>query len=197
MRIIDKCRITGAAVAAVLCIAGTATSASASTPPPTLHANQRDASPANCTSLGSDQYGNSGEMCIGLETYPDSNNTSTLWAKTMSEIYCINSAGAWTQCAEAQLYGTIADGQTGAGTRAEYHCGHAYGPCKPEAVNLGSRSFKASSCGSLSNNIWGVAYGQGALTGVELPVSGKWVYLGSSNANDSGNESTGHYEICP
>lgn len=59
-------------------------------------------------------------------------------------------------------------------------------------------TFSSSNCQtSLANNAWAVLFGQGAQTSIQLASYDQLMFLGSPAANDSGNQSTGHYQICP
>lgn len=199
MRLIGGRRLAAVAATATLVglgIAGSATTADASTPILYASANQMA---HKCTVIGIDQYGNQGVVCADLLAYQ---YTSGPEAIAQVEIFCQTSSGVVEQCAEAHAYGTLSNAQTGTGSRAEFDCGHAYGRCS------GGRNYRImgsqwlefyanDNCQtSPAYNYWAVIYGQGALTSIELPRSDKWVYLDSANANDSGNQSSGHYQIC-
>ncbi len=206
MRLIRKRLLAAAAAVAGLCIAaGPAVSASASAPTlhaayyPTLYAAYYQEA-HQCTVIGTDYWGNAGVVCADL--IADPNTLGFPEARAQVEIICQNAAGAEQQCAEAHAYGALANAQTGAGYRYEFDCGHSYGPCSagrniwPMAGQV--LHLPAPDCFTgLAANFWTVVYGQGALTSIELPGSGKWLYLGSPQANDSGNQSSGHYQVCP
>lgn len=205
MRIINKRRIAAAAVAAaaVTCIAGPAAPAGASTP--ILHAIQNQVA-HQCTVIGTDNLGNKGVVCADLNSGIDPYGTPEVVAQ--AEIICETSSGTVVQCAEVAANGVFANAYTGAGDVWHLSCGYTWGPCSTgrNYLYLGSQTYPgltASNCLSdLSHNIWAVVFGVDPKTGnyntaIKLPGSGKWVYLTPPSANDSGNESTGHYYICP
>ena len=201
MRLIGKRRLAAVAAGAALaglCIAGSATNASASTPGVLYAANGDQAH--QCNVIGSDQYGNQGVVCADLIATINLYNGEPQ-ALAVAEVFCQNSQKIVVQCAETHGYVALANAQTGAGTRVEGDCGHSYLRCSSGrnywAAGDGFLDTSGNCLTSLLDNYWGVVFGQGALTSIELPMSDKWVYLNSSNANDSGNESSGHDQVCP
>jgi hypothetical protein len=193
--------IAAAAAAAGLCVAASAASASASVPVFWVGDGQEA---HQCTVIGSDQYGNQGVVCADLLTAEPVLGDPEVQAQV--EIICQNPSSGKPfngeePCAEAHAYGALANAQAGAGYRYEWACGHSYGACSASRniwpIGTQDELDYSSDCQtSLTYNYWAVVYGQGALTSIELPGSGKWVYLGPPQANDSGNQSSGHYQIC-
>lgn len=199
MRIVGKRWIAAAAVSVVTCMAGPVVSASASIP--VLHASQDQVAHV-CTVIGSAPYKGvtyQGVVCVTIFSEIDLDGSPGVVAQL--EAVCQTPSGNEVQCAEIHAIGTLANAATGPDGNMVSYSGHAFGPCPAGryymAVGLGYYTgITASNCQtSLSSNIWALAYGSG--TGIELPGSGQWVYLSSSTGNDAGNESTGHYYICP
>jgi hypothetical protein len=211
MKLIGKRQLAAAAATATLaslCIAGSAASASASTN--VINASTGNGYPQahQCVIIGRDwPYGNQGIVCADLYAYDtDYGPMVSGWM----EAYCENSSNQIVQCAEVNEYGSLANAVNGVGARVNYHCGHSYGPCSDitvgiqppgrNIVNVGSASIGdiSATCGTDPvDNYWDVVWGQGNLTAIELPQSDSWVYLSSPAANDSGNQSSGHYQVCP
>jgi hypothetical protein len=203
MRLIGKRRLAAVAASAALAglgIAGPAVSASASTPVLYAGAGQEA---HKCTVIGTDRLGNQGVVCADLIA------DETIFGPEFYgqvEVICQHSQNGVVQevqCAEAHAYGALVNAQTGFDQRYEFDCGHSYGPCAANNQrNIwtipGGQPGNGDNCqASLADNYWTVAFGQGNLTSIELPGSDQWVYLDSPAANDSGNQSTGHYQICP
>jgi hypothetical protein len=140
------------------------------------------------------------DLNTGIDPY------GTPEAVAQAEILCQTSSGTVVQCAEAFTHGNVWNAATGETSNSGGGaCGHANGPCSTgrNYFVLGSETFPCltdRNCqSSLSSNIW-ATYGDfisdDVRTAIELPGSGQWVCLDSSHANDSENESTGHYYIC-
>jgi hypothetical protein len=202
MRIISKRGIAAAVAAAGMCIAVPVGSASASGG--VLNASSGDEA-HQCTVLDNytDYDGNQAVVCATLQT---NINAGYPTVGASEDVLCQNVHRVPVQqvrCAEVHEYGAIANAATGAGRRYEFDCGHSWGLCPAgrQTTQMGSYVFPGEGLDTCpfgyANNVWAVVYGQGALTSVELPGSDIWVYLDSSAANDSGNESSGHYYICP
>jgi hypothetical protein len=205
MRFISKRGIAATGIVASLCIAGSAGSASASGS--VLNAQSGDVV-HQCVQVGHDNLGNQGVVCVDLDTYMTSDGHEDFPAvQAKMEIVCENNEGAEVECAEAHEFGLIANAATGAGTRHEFDCGHQWPACSGghnggrDVINIGNDYFPeegTTTCDfAYINSVWAVVFGQDSQTSIELPGSGEWVYLSSATANDSGNESTGHYYICP
>lgn len=196
MRLIGRHRLAAAGVAAALaglCIAGSATSASASTP--VLHASNGDVA-HQCTVIGQDSHEEQAVVCVDMRTRLSSSGAPVVDA--YAELYCQLPDGSTLRCLQANAYGTLATATAGAGYRYQPSC---YGSGCSTGRNIwfiGEMTFSSSNCqSSLSNNAWAVLYGQSALTNIQLASYDAPMYLGSPEANDSGNQSTGHYQICP
>jgi hypothetical protein len=143
-----------------------------------------------------------GVVCIDLRAHPGGPVEADV------ELICQvgpgqSNYGHEVQCAEAETYGSLSNavnGQQG-GTG---HCGHAYGSCSTtrNIWEVGTEPLyntNTKTCASdVSDNYWAVAFADTywGITAIELPGSDTWVYLNGSG-NDSGNESSGHYQICP
>lgn len=196
MRLIGKRRLAAAgAIAALagLCVAGSATSASASTP--VLHARNGDVAHV-CTLIGpEDSFTEEAVVCVDMYTSVSSSGDPVV--KAYAELICQLPDGYDEQCLHANAYGALATATGGAGPRYQPSCSGS--TCSLNGRNvwsIGTKTFSASNCGSLANNAWAVLYGQSALTSIQLASYDPLELLGPPYANDSGNESTGHYQIC-
>lgn len=193
-----------AALTAFIAVVGTSMSAHAATGAggiTILHASNGDMA-HQCTVIG-EVDGYQGVVCADLLT---GLLGSQYWVEGRVEAYCQTDAGVEVQCADVDLlYGEMADGGGGNTLIGGTQCGHSYGPCSTGRNYAYSRSnfyydtstypvSCSSSTGSITQ-VWAVA--AGGVVGIELPKSDKWVYLSTANSNDGGNESTGHYYICP
>lgn len=110
-------------------------------------------------------------------------------------------AGQTVQCANAKAEFNLYGVGWNVGTTL-VQCGHAYGPCSSGRNQWTTADYASSwtdsNCTSSLDNVthlWAVVFGGD--TSIELPGSGKTVTLDASNANDNGNQSSGHYFICP
>jgi hypothetical protein len=207
--ILGKRRIAAAVAAvtgaAVMCIAGPATSASAATSPLYAHLN-----PVvhKCTILGDavspvDGVDYEGVLCVDLRAFTGGPVEADV------ELLCQVAAGQpnyghEVQCAEADSYAVLANAVHG--VSANYvQCGHTYPACSAtrniwEIESDPLYDTNSQTCASdTQDNYWTVAYADTywGLTRIELPGSDQWVGLNAVSGNDSGNESTGHYQICP
>lgn len=175
-----------------------------------LYASQNDIA-HKCNVIGSDKYGNEAVVCadlyttdtldLGVDEYP-----YFAWAGV--EAYCQNSSDVVVRCANIYESVSISDG-AGDVIYAGQECGHAYGACPAGRYDDQTTTASGGESGYLEYDesddcstdpssgfdVWSVAYG-GGITSVELPESDKTVDLGSGNANDGENESTGHYYAC-
>ncbi len=130
--------------------------------------------------------------------------------------------GQEVQCAHAAVSGALANAERGTYWDGEFSypaysnnhspvsCGHQFGPCSSsrnifliaKVADTGGVNDNCASTSSTWDNYWGVLYGDPSVygagpTGIELPGSGKWVYLNELHSNGvGGNESTGHYQVC-
>ena len=157
-----------------------------------------------CTVVGNDGT-TQGVVCVDILTgIYDSNSGEGSYAKDQVEVYCQNiSSGADVQCANALVTFGFYNAAGGANSGTD-ECGHSYGPCATGRNYYSNTTFdypwsswSDSNCASDSNgatSVWAVAFGGGD-TVIELPGSDKSVSLVSGN--DGGNESSGHYFICP
>lgn len=195
MRLIGKRRLAAAgAVAALagLCITGSAASASASTT--VLHAGNGDRAHV-CTIIGQDSHEEQAVVCVDMNTSLSSSGAPVVNA--YAELICQLPDGSTLRCLQANAYGALATATTGAGHRYQPSCSGSNCSTGRNIWFIGQMTFSSSNCqSSLANNAWAVLYGQGALTSIQLASYDPPMYLGST-ANDSGNESTGHYQICP
>lgn len=189
----------GAALAS-LCIAASPVSASASTIPILFASEGQQAH--HCAVLGQpDRLGNEGVVCVDLIAEDD--EFGDVLAVSQVEGLCQNinyTPAKVVKCDAIDIYATLANAVTGAGTRIEVTCTtncpsttRQYWPIEYDYVDI------TGNCTTdLDDNFWSVIYGQGALTYIQLPGSHNKVYLSSlTPGNDSGNLSSGHYQICP
>jgi hypothetical protein len=143
-----------------------------------------------CEVIGSDSYGSQAIVCVDILT---GTGSTDYWARGRIEAFCYKN-GATEQCAQVDITGTWASGAGILSGMGQWVCGHQYGACttgRPSITSSAEFYGSGSGCSSLPNStydLWTVA-DQGT-TGIELPVSGKWIYLGA-------NFSTGHYYVCP
>ena len=126
-------------------------------------------------------------------------------AKAQLELLCQTTAGADVQCADVIAEGELSNEPGGVvASTGAYQCGHTYGACATgrNYVQTGTYSYSGESMSDCSSNTgaatdtWGLAVGGGD-TKIELPGSDDWVSLSTSNADDGGNQSTGHNYVCP
>lgn len=196
MRLIGRSRLAAAAVAtalAGLCIGVSATSASASTP--VLYASHGDVA-HQCTIIGQDSHEEQAVVCVDMRTHLSSSGVPVVDA--YGELYCQLPDGYTLRCLQANGYGTLSTATTGPGFRYQPSCSGSACSTGRNVWFIGEMTFSSSNCqSSLANNAWAVLYGQGALTNIQLASYDAPMYLGSPAANDSGNQSTGHYQICP
>lgn len=192
MSIVSRRRIAAMAAVAVMGIVGPVTGAKASGD--VLYGSNYDQAHV-CTVLGQDSSGTKGVLCVDLLTDP------FVLARGQVEIFC-EKPGTTVQterCADAYIQ-DVESSNAVDGVESSIHyweCGHTYGKCAigrnyrltdPFSVN------EKSDCQTdVADNFWTVV----GSAGIQLPGSGQWVYLGSSNANDGGSESTGHWYVCP
>lgn len=159
-----------------------------------------------CTVIGNDGT-TEGVVCIDILTgLSDSSSGAGDYAKDQVEAYCQHMAtGADVQCANAMATLGLYNG-AGQGNSSTFECGHSHGPCSTGRnywtntdFNYPWSSWSDANC-ALSvtepTQVWAVAFGDND-TVIELPGSDKNVELSTASSNDSGNESTGHYFICP
>jgi hypothetical protein len=176
-----------------------------------LYASQ-DQSVHKCNVIGSDQYGNTAVVCTDLYIVPsfDGASNTPLYPYFVSagvEAYCQNSADVVVQCANIIESEAVADA-AGDVVYASKNCGHSSGACPAgrytdytttNGTDDGYLEYDESDdCATNPDSafdVWSVVWGDG-VTSIELPKSDKTVYLGSGNANDGSNESSGHYYAC-
>lgn len=170
---------------------------------PILHASEYQVA-HKCSVIGSDNLGNQAVVCADLETeatwdIPGPTYPYYVWAQ--AEAYCQTTAGVAEQCANIGMdagYANQADGLTAAQLNG---CGHAAGDCPKTRLYAVTDYWEFDSSWGCSTDpgsefdVWGLVVGSG-FTQIELPGSDKTITLGTSNANDGPNESTGHYYIC-
>lgn len=196
MRLIGKRLLAAAgaiAVLAGLCIAGLATSASASTQ--VLHAGRGDRA-HQCTLIGpADSFSDEAVVCVDMNTSlsPSGNPVVNAYA----ELLCQLPDGETRRCAQANSYGALSSATGGVGYRYQSSCSGNGCSTGRNVWFIGQMTFSSSNCTSLSNNAWAVLYGQNSQTSIQVASYDPLELLGSPYANDSGNESTGHYQICP
>src|ERR1700730_2373112 len=142
----------------------------------------------HCEVIGSDSYGSEAIVCVDILT---GTGSTYYWSRAQIEAFCYKN-GVTEQCAQVDVTGTWANGSVKNYGMGQWVCGHQFGACATGRNNVISAALyysSASGCSSETNStydVWTVAT-QG--TEIELPVSAKWVYLGS-------NYSTGHYWVC-
>ena len=175
---------------------------------PILYASAADQA-HKCVVIGSAYDGNSGVattvqgvVCADILTAATSGGYT---AKAQLELLCQTTAGADVQCADVVAVGELSNEPNGVvASTGAYQCGHTYGPCATgrNYVLTGTYSYSGVSMSDCTSNTgsatdtWGLAVGGGS-TKIELPGSDDWVSLSTSNADDSGNQSTGHNYVCP
>ncbi|HZR51576.1 MAG TPA: FUSC family protein [Streptosporangiaceae bacterium] len=196
MRLTGKRRLVAAAIAAMavagLCITGPATAASASTP--ILYADRGDVA-HQCTIIGGpDSFSEQAVVCVDLDTSLSSTGAPVV--KAYAELICELPDGTTRRCLEAVADGVLATG-TGVGPENTPSCLGVGCSTGRNIWLIGQKTLSASNCLGLANNVWAVLYGQGAYTYIQLAPYDNPMYVDWSNSNDSGNESTGHYQICP
>jgi hypothetical protein len=195
VRLISKRRLAAGVAAALagLCIAGTPTSASASIP--VLHAGNGDVA-HQCTIIGGpDSFSEQAVVCVTMQTSLSSFGAPVVDA--YAQLICELPDGTTRRCLQANVYGALATATAGAGYRYQYSCTGTGCLTGRNTWFIGEMTLSPTNCqSSLSNNAWAVVYGQDALTSIQLASYDPLMYLGPT-ANDSGNESTGHYQICP
>jgi hypothetical protein len=206
VKISTRLRVVATVFAALaISVAGAANASAASLP--VLHGGQSGTGQEahTCIVLGSDGT-TQGVACIDLLTGLSASNSGPGdYVKEQVELLCQTiSSGADVQCANAVAQHSISNGE-GQEYTATNACGHANGPCATgrNYWSVGgwnypwsTTSIAGSGCTASTNQtnqVWAVVYGNYA-TSIELPKSGKTVYLVSGN--DGENESTGHYFVC-
>ncbi len=194
--------------AAASILTGQLASANATVLPSVLYASQSGFA-HTCTILGNDGT-TQGVLCTDIVTGPDPEGISgQYWAEAQVEEYCQTiSNGALVQCANATAeFGLFGPGTTfPLNAHSFTQCGHASGPC----AGVGQRNyFQAPSmeyyedlnhCSGNVNyetQVQTVAFSDQFNTSIELPGSDKTLYLTPTNGNDSPNQGSGHYFICP
>jgi hypothetical protein len=144
----------------------------------------------NCEVIGSDSDGNEAIVCVDILT---GTGSTDYWAQGRIEAFCYKN-GVTVQCAQVDVSGTWANGTGIDDGIGQWVCGHQFGACSAgrNYITAAWTNYysSASGCSSEPNStydVWTVV--TAGLTGIELPVSGKWVYVGS-------NYSTGHHYVC-
>jgi hypothetical protein len=171
---------------------------------PILYASQGGTA-HQCTVIGSAPYKGityQGVVCADLHTGMDSNGN--IWYRGEIEAYCQTSSGAEVQCANVEATGAATSTFGDWGT-AQINCGHSAGQCSASRnLQWTGPSYiqgitRQNCTDSPPFTIWAIVIGStnGGDTIIQLPGSDAYVTLTPSNANDSGNESTGHYYLCP
>lgn len=184
MKITSKYRIAAVVAAAVMGIAGSATSASADSQVAHVCKALDDGSGVN--------LGHVGVVCVDLVT---DDLLGTPRVTGQAEFICQTTSGVEQQCADVILNSSGAVLSNAVGTRAaspSWTCGHSpTHPCSSTRnyVKFGSEFVDTSGCqNNLADNFWAVIFGGGY--SIELPGSDTWVSSATSM-------STGHYVICP
>jgi serine/threonine protein kinase, bacterial len=159
-----------------------------------------------CTIIGSAEDSNIGGIVEGLVCADIATSTGSggYMALGQIEIYCQTTEGATIQCADAITTAELVNASAGVvETSGSWQCGHSYGPCATgrNYVKTIDDTYSASMSDCSANvsddtDAWGLAVGGGS-TEIQLPGSDDWVSLTSSNANDGGSQSSGHFYICP
>jgi hypothetical protein len=195
MRLLNLRRI---AMAAVVTAAATAAvvafGSSASADGGTLYGMSDDEAHV-CTVLGTDSAGHKGVLCVDLfatELLDVNIPTGDVSTSASAELICEDSQAHITECADAYAQGVeLANAQKGVVDSVGYWECHSPN-CSTDRnyVHTDAQTVYFNDSG-LTRNYWGLV----VAAGIELPGSGKWVYLGSSNGNDGGELSTGHWWI--
>jgi hypothetical protein len=125
-----------------------------------------------------------------------------------TEAYCQTISGTVVGCEGVEVSAQLSSGAGVVGTGG-YECGtfdssvacagdgqRNYVPDGGEAwwITVGAEADCATDLGSY-NQVWNVVFGGSGVTEVQLPNSGAVETL--TVGNDGGNQSTGHYFICP
>jgi hypothetical protein len=187
----------------VLGISASASAATGTDGFPILYASEGN-SAHTCNVIGSAD-GYQAVICVDIET-----GTSDLgyWARGQVEAICQKGSGAsavTVQCAQVDVIGRLSAANGGFDYVGQWACGHQIGACSTGRNIIATHTFVyTSAIGCASNpgslyDVWMIAEGASetdSSTSIELPVSGKIIYLGVGNANDGPSESTGHYYIC-
>jgi hypothetical protein len=196
-----KRRVAASLSLAALATLGAAVPASAATGTggyPVLYAGDGNFA-HTCTVIGSAD-GYQGVVCVDILT---GTSGTDYWARGQLELLCQKGSGSTAvtvRCAQVDAVGRISSANGNEYPVGQWVCGHQFGACSSGRNDIMTSAFfysSASGCASNPNsayNVWTVAYG--TQTSIELPVSGKVVYLGAGSANDGANESTGHHYIC-
>jgi hypothetical protein len=179
-----------------LAILGTSVPASAATGPDgftILYASQGNIA-HQCNVIGqADGY--QAVVCADVLT---GTGSTYYWIEGQVEAYCQTTSGVAVRCAQVDAAGRLSSGTGGDNPVGTWVCGHQYGQCSAGRNTIRTAAwyiYSASGCASsASAAVWMVAWG--GLTQIELPVSDEWVTLGSGNANDGSNESSGHVYVC-
>jgi hypothetical protein len=199
-------RATAALALAALAVLGTSAAANASTGIggfPILHASTNQGA-HQCIVIGSDSQGHEGVMCADIVTYPTPGaGSGSYQAIGQIQAYCqttVEGIVTGIQCAQVDVSGRFAGaGGWSTPVGAETYCGHQYGPCAVGRNVWQSSWFgwdTTTGCSSNPNSsydVWTSIMG-GTTSGIELPGSDKWVYLGTGN--DGLSQSSGHNYIC-
>ena len=194
------------AFAAFTCFAGLLTPAHADSLPPILYASQHGFA-HQCSPIGDDTV-TEGVICADIVTFPNGEGPGYL-AYAQVEAICQNmSSGTAVQCAHAStafgLYGPGTNWPLNTETITQ--CGHLSGPCagpgqrnywQSPAISYTENLNQCSGNVNLETQVQSVVFSADFFTYIELPGSGKKVYLDPSNGNDSPNQVSGHYFICP
>lgn len=199
-------RVLTVTAAALACLTGQIAPASATTLPPILYASQ-DGFAHQCTTLGNDGTVQ-GVICADIVTEPSGEGAGYL-AYAQAEAFCQNMlTKIIVQCANATVdFGLFGPGTTWPLNSHTYsQCGHASGPCAPfeqrnyfkaHVINYTENSNQCSGNGGYETQVQTVVFSEDFNTAIELPASGKMVYLTPTNDNDSPNQVSGHYFVCP
>lgn len=197
-------RTTAALALAVFAVLGTSAAANASTGVdgfPILHASTNQFA-HQCIVIGSDSEGHQGVMCADILTYPTGAGSGVYQAIGQIEAYCqttVEGIVTGIQCAQVDVSGHFSNAAGGSDGMGKYECGHQFGPCAVGRNNWQSSWFGWESTTGCSSNpkstydVWTSIDG-GTTSGIELPGSDKWVYLGTGN--DGLSESSGHNYVC-
>jgi serine/threonine-protein kinase len=167
--------------------------------------------------------GDQAHVCAVIGSAYDSNVSATVEGVVCADILTAGGSGGYTaqaqlellcqttttdadvQCADVIAQGELSnDAGSVVASTGDYQCGHSSGACATgrNYVKTGTYSYSGFSMSNCTSNAgaatdtWGLALGGGD-TKIELPGSDDWVSLSTSNADDGGNQSTGHNYVCP
>ena len=143
-----------------------------------------------CEGFGqADQFGNTAAICTDLQLWDYGNGTEQFVPRT--EAFCLDANGVVVQCANITVVNqAVWATSTGShfGNTASASCGHSFGSCPASPGRFyvtGSAIPPSGAVCSIANGwaVTDVSDGEGDITSIELPTSGKTVDLPSDFAS--------------